>query len=191
MIEEINEARKNRSALFIKQYENFEVDWNYIVDEINWSFKNKTIADLGETYLWKKHNGILMERMFYIQLISDFPSNNKKINELAKSFAKYVYNDKDYNYNNNSIQYFINFVPFNNEIGIQPNSPVHCDNWDVLFIQLIGEARWNIYKNKEDSTPIQSEIITPGDIIFIPKGVFHEIYAQTPRAGCSIPYTDF
>jgi quercetin dioxygenase-like cupin family protein len=56
---------------------------------------------------------------------------------------------------------------------------------------LVGEATWNIYLNENDKSPIQSELVKPGDVIFIPKGVFHEIYAETPRAGCSIPYPEF
>ena len=33
--EKINDARKNKTASFFKQYNDFNIDWNYIVEEIN------------------------------------------------------------------------------------------------------------------------------------------------------------
>lgn len=182
------ESRKKKSAIFLKKYIDVDVNWEYIIEEINLCFTYKPISEFPEEHYWRQIGGIAQERMFYIQLISNFPSRNEKINKIADDFAKLFYNEQKYP--RDSLQYFINLVPYNKELGIKPNANAHYDNWDVVFLQLIGKSTWNIYQNEKDTIPIQSETVEPGDIILIPKGVIHEIYAQTPRVGCSIGYPE-
>ena len=185
---QIENAKLNREAIFLKNYVDLNINWDYIIEEINISFSTKSIADMGETYVWKKENNILIRDLFYMQLISTFPTRNNQINILADEFAQIFLNKNKYE--SNTAQYFINLVPKNQNISNGPNSAIHCDNWDVVFVQLIGNSIWNIYKNQEDSDPIQSELIIPGDVIIVPKGVYHEIYANTPRAGISLGYLE-
>jgi len=182
------EAKINRTAVFLKQYLDLDIDWNYMVEEINLSLSKKTIKELGETYIWKREQNLMVKDLFYLQLMNDFPTRNEILNETAHKFAKLFWNlDK---YPLPEIQYFVNLVPKNSNISEDPNSPSHCDNWDVVFIQLIGTSTWNIYKNQGDVVPEQSELVSPGDVLLIPKGVYHEIYAHDPRAGLSIGYPD-
>jgi mannose-6-phosphate isomerase-like protein (cupin superfamily) len=188
--QEIDKARMNNIALFYKKHLDVNLNWDFIVNEINKSFKEVPKNSLETFYLWnwKNHNSVSVERMFYIQLVSKFPTGIKEVDDFATSFGKVLFDKADYEYLNKTVQYFINLVPHNNDIGIVPNSPKHNDDWDVVFIQVVGESTWNIYKNEKDDTPTQSQTIFPGDIIFIPKGVYHEIYALTPRAGISLAY---
>jgi len=185
---QLEEAKSNKKAVFLKQYVDPKIDWNYIVEEINIGLSTKNIEDLGDTYIWKREQDIMMKDLFYIQLMNPFPTRNSVINNLADEFSKIFWLNRN-NYDASSIQYFVNLVPKNKNLTKGPNSPSHCDEWDVLFLQLIGSSTWNIYENQNDATPVQSEIIIPGDIILVPKGVYHEIYAHEPRAGISIGYT--
>lgn len=186
--EQFKKAKSDRTAVFLKKYVDLDIDWNFIVEEINISLSKKNVPDLGDTYIWKREQDLMVKDLFYLQLMNGFPTRNETLNKTAHQFANVFWGQNFYDALD--IQYFINLVPKNKNITDGPNSPSHCDNWDVMFIQLVGTSTWNIYKNKEDLVPEQSELVSPGDIILVPKGVYHEIYAHDPRAGISFGYPD-
>lgn len=54
----------------------------------------------------------------------------------------------------------------------------HNDVMDVYFWQCQGVTKW-IFDNDEI-------ILNPGDLIYIPKGVFHNVVPLSPRLGVSM-----
>ena len=54
----------------------------------------------------------------------------------------------------------------------------HNDDRDVWFWQCQGKSKW-LVENKEF-------ILAPGDLIYIKKGVYHDVSALSPRAGVSM-----
>ena len=57
----------------------------------------------------------------------------------------------------------------------------HNDTTDVWFWQCIGQTKWTVW----DPDPI-TYILNPGDIIYVPVGMYHDPQPVTPRAGMSI-----
>ncbi len=57
----------------------------------------------------------------------------------------------------------------------------HDDTIDVYFWQVKGKSKWII----EDT---QEYILEEGDLIYIPKGIFHDVTPLGPRAGISMSY---
>ena len=55
----------------------------------------------------------------------------------------------------------------------------HCDEDDVYFLLQQGKTQWNF----DDGTSI---ILNPGDLIYVPKKIYHEVISLTPRAGLSM-----
>ena len=55
----------------------------------------------------------------------------------------------------------------------------HKDTMDVYFWQCQGVTKW-IIEDKEEV------ILNPGDLIFIPKGVYHTVIPLSPRLGVSM-----
>ena len=55
----------------------------------------------------------------------------------------------------------------------------HKDNMNVYFWQCQGVTKWII----EDKDEV---ILNPGDLIFIPKGVHHNVIPLSPRLGVSM-----
>ena len=55
----------------------------------------------------------------------------------------------------------------------------HRDEDDVYFWQCQGKTEWVI----EDNT---SYFLEPGDLIYIPKNVYHNVKTLTPRVGISM-----
>lgn len=60
---------------------------------------------------------------------------------------------------------------------------IHRDATDVFHWQHLGYTEWNVY-DKETHT----YMLKPGDCIFIPKGMYHDIIPLTARAGVSFGF---
>ena len=57
--------------------------------------------------------------------------------------------------------------------------PKHKDDYDVIYWQCIGKTLWKV-EGRGDF------LLEPGDLIYIPKGIYHEVIAITPRLGFSM-----
>ena len=55
----------------------------------------------------------------------------------------------------------------------------HKDSMDVYFLQCQGKTKWIIEEKNV-------YILEPGDLLFVPKNVWHEVIPLTPRAGISM-----
>lgn len=73
--------------------------------------------------------------------------------------------------NFNSAHLYINFIYNGETFG------KHVDKVDVKFWQIIGKTKW-IINDKE-------YILERGDLINVPKGIYHEVIPMEPRAGIS------
>lgn len=60
------------------------------------------------------------------------------------------------------------------------SSTRHRDNADVLNLQCLGKTRW-LTSETYESEPTEF-ILEPGDIMFVPKELWHEVSAIGPRA---------
>lgn len=56
----------------------------------------------------------------------------------------------------------------------------HCDKMDVYFWQCQGKTKW-IFENEK-----KEFILSKGDLIIVPKGVYHNVLPLTSRAGISM-----
>lgn len=70
---------------------------------------------------------------------------------------------------------FVNFV------GGEKELDVHLDNRETLYWQCIGNSTWKIY-GKDGKELVQSYVLKPGDMIFVPNGTWHTVETPTPRA---------
>lgn len=57
----------------------------------------------------------------------------------------------------------------------------HKDGSDVWYWQCIGSTQWKIFEFNETI----SYILEPGDIIYVPRGIFHDVIPLSPRVGIS------
>ena len=60
----------------------------------------------------------------------------------------------------------------------------HCDDTDLFHWQQVGQTEWKIVEDKTEYT----YILNPGDCIFIPEGVYHDVTPLTPRIGLSFGF---
>lgn len=65
---------------------------------------------------------------------------------------------------------------------------VHSDAEDRFFIQGSGQSLWKVFHdNKELNYEV---LLSPGDMVYIPKGVTHSVESMCPRHSVSIAFSD-
>ena len=57
----------------------------------------------------------------------------------------------------------------------------HCDQCSIMYIQAVNSVKWVVVCDGVE----MEYILDPGDVLFIPEGLFHEIFSFMPRAGLS------
>jgi hypothetical protein len=75
-----------------------------------------------------------------------------------------------------------------NFVGGQKTIPVHTDRRDSFLWQGIGDVEWRIHETENESSPYQTLIVKPGDVLFVPAGISHTVFCPDPRAALSIFY---
>jgi hypothetical protein len=66
----------------------------------------------------------------------------------------------------------------------EPTTGKHSDPIDVIYCQFVGLVTWTI----SDEDKSESFVLNPGDIIYVPKSVMHEVTSLTPRAAISFMF---
>lgn len=61
----------------------------------------------------------------------------------------------------------------------------HCDDTDLFHWQQIGQTQWKIVEDDKEYI----HLLNPGDCIFIPEGVYHDVHPLTPRIGLSFGFS--
>lgn len=65
-----------------------------------------------------------------------------------------------------------------------PTTGKHHDPVDVMYCQFIGSVIWKI----EYPETVEHFILNPGDMIYVPSGIMHEVTSLTPRAAISFMF---
>ena len=63
--------------------------------------------------------------------------------------------------------------------------PTHKDPCDVMYLQVLGRAKFNVSLTETGGTDIISEVFHPGDMIWIPRGIYHRIEPMESRVSFS------
>jgi hypothetical protein len=138
----------------------------------------KAISDISSYY---KGNPIFL--MIIIHFINR--NNNKMTNKsLANLFSKFT---------------FDNSKKIPEEITIKDDGvdgwatetwdpTVHSDAENRFFIQGDGQSLWKVFHdNKELNYEV---LLSPGDMVYIPKGLIHSVESMCPRHSVSIAFSD-
>ena len=75
-------------------------------------------------------------------------------------------------------------------INLSPSENItnrHNDLTHNLYVQCIGSVTWKIYESLT-SPEFESYDLEPGDAIWVPFGVSHEVVAKTPRTAITIAF---
>lgn len=67
-----------------------------------------------------------------------------------------------------------------------PSSTRHFDGADVLNLQCLGQTKWQVCEAYEG--PCEEFVLNPGDVMFVPARLYHEVSAIGPRANIIFGY---
>lgn len=68
----------------------------------------------------------------------------------------------------------------------EPSTGKHSDPVDVIYCQFVGSVTWTIF----DKDSSKNFLLSPGDIIYVPKSTLHEVTSLTPRAAISFMFSN-
>ena len=191
IIEKFNKAKNDQTMVIFKNCFTSNATWEDIIKEIDFLSKTEVdgaFKDMDNNIYNNRQNSILSQsnNFGYLQGVINAPFEKKyldNLNNLIIDIYKKILKNDNYL---SKAQIFINLV------GENYKTYKHRDNWDVIFLQLLGDIIINIYKKEDELSEfdskflLQSEKISPGDLVLIPKGSVHEIVVLTPRVSLSI-----
>lgn len=68
--------------------------------------------------------------------------------------------------------------------SIEPTTGRHLDPKDVFYLQCQGSVIWKVEVNNE----IVEYLLEPGDLLFVPAEIYHEVFSLEPRAAISFTF---
>lgn len=150
--------------------------WSDFIQNLNANYNSNVIIDSSDK---RFNNSVLIYNK--LDPISFMSMKDNSINLIEKSSN--IYNIIN-NINIDCMKTIINFV------GNESKYYIHADSHDVISWHCIGSVEWRVYKTlkqenpppTESSEPHESYILNPGDILFVPSGIVHQIVVTEPRA---------
>lgn len=126
------------------------------------------------------HGGNLYNAMTIIHFIN---RTNNVINDSdAKKFSEKFYKDNSHPWPTD-----LKISDYNAEPREHFAPTIHCDDADGFFIQGEGETLWTIYR--EDRV-LKEYTLSFGDMMYIPKNLYHSVESLSPRFSVSISFAD-
>lgn len=179
LLKKFNLCKEEKKAFVIKNYFNINFSWEEAIEFFDISSKIEStpnaLKDDPSTLI--KNNLISRFVPGYMQGSIALPNN--KITPMAEHLFKDVLNCKFEGLD--AVQFFSNLP------SCEYSSFIHADEFNVFFIEMIGQTRWDIYK---ENKKIDSFIINPGDVIVVPAGTYHQVNALSARFGISIGFNE-
>jgi hypothetical protein len=172
----IVEAKSSNQVLFFKNTIPTTPSWDDFIQNLNINYNNNITIDSNDK---RFNNSVLIYNR--LDPISFMLIKDNSIGLIQKSSNIYnIIND----INIDCIKSIINFV------GNESKYYIHADSHDVISWHCIGSVEWRIYKTlkqenpppAESTEPYESYILNPGDILFVPSGIVHQVVVTEPRA---------
>jgi mannose-6-phosphate isomerase-like protein (cupin superfamily) len=177
----IEEARsKGQLAHFPSLFLNVP-SWSQFIQHLDYEFN--TPPAVSESDEWHTvYNGVVTKPGFYFHArdvvrggeFTFFP----EAKDIHDTFNK-VYNE----YQNQG-------ATFVNIVGNGMKVPLHEDDIDSVFWQCQGNTTWKIFETKDSIDPIQTIVVSPGDVVVVPVGVLHQLNPDVARAAIAFRYNE-
>jgi hypothetical protein len=188
------DAQDKTKVVFLKSFIKDNPTWDNFIDSITKKYNDKNLMNPwsnDERYV--QNNGKQTDIFIYNKLDLQVwnvvcPDGNGGILGLdsfpeADVFYKYFVEVTESD--RWGIKSLINFA------GCEANYNAHKDLQDVISWQCVDTVEYRIYENfdSEYERPLDvsnkkydSYLLEPGDVIFLPKGVIHEVFPHNARA---------
>lgn len=167
----IDECRNSKKVYVFKNMFEDTLSWQNFINHLNYAFNDKNFKG-GNSGSREIVNGVNFWQK--LTLTVENPST-----EYYVCLNEYI--DKFKEIHSNQYENCFTVISFTNA---EPTTNKHSDPVDVFYLQGIGSVVWNIYSNDV----IEEHTLSPGDVIFVPSGIDHEILSLSPRAAISFMF---
>jgi hypothetical protein len=179
-MDKIEQARHDKDYVLFKSHSPIVPEWQDFLDSMNISynhFKHEKLEDSrmasGAILILNKLDPIVFDSLEF---------KNTKLHSTAANTMSDIYKIMGRSFSFS--KFAINFV--SGEHGYY----IHKDDHEVISWNCIGNVEYRIYKDIDDSdidkeeanSPYESVYLNPGDIIFLPAGLAHQVVVSEPRA---------
>jgi hypothetical protein len=173
----MEESRVGKNGVwFLSKYFNADYSWINFINCISDAYD---LNDTGNRI--EAHKEVLGKINFWQKLTmtldnineKNFPGIQQKVESLLKLHS--------------SIKSSSRCVGYFGAVSLttkEPTTGKHSDPMDVIYCQFVGSVVWEIFE--ENSS--EKFILNPGDVIYIPKTVQHEVVSLSPRAALSFMF---
>lgn len=179
---DILNAKQSNDIVLFKNLFTDTPGWDEFILDLNYKFNSQKTIDIVDQ---RFHNNVLFyNKLDPISFTKIKSSDSYSSNIIKKSLNIYnIFTE----ISNNNISYVKSIINF---VGNESKYYIHADHHDVISWHCIGQVEWRIYKGLEQQNPPPSEtnepyesyILNPGDVLFVPGGIVHQVVVTEPRA---------
>jgi hypothetical protein len=178
----ILDAKKNNEVVLFRNLFPIVPTWGELISNLNHEFNNKKSVDiLDERFIG---NVLIYNKLDPISFTGSNKKNSYLLNKIKNLLNIHNLLDDISNGNISCAKSIINFV------GNEARYYIHSDTHDVVSWHCIGQVEWRIYKTLkqefppplETVEPYDSYLLYPGDFLFVPSGIVHQVVVTEPRA---------
>ena len=176
------EAKQNKQILHIPNMFSIVPTWNQFINNLNYKFNIKKTTSLED---FRLHNDVLiynkLDPVVFNLIHEDINAFDIPQVLLNLNILKNIFQQKT-----SSAKALLNFV------GNESLYYIHADDHDVVSWHCIGQMEWRVYPdleldlNQPPPTKVNSDYVSyflnPGDLLFSPKGIIHQVVIPEPRA---------
>lgn len=184
----IDEARNNKDIVFLKKFLTPAMSWEQCVNCIHYNYNSDNNQNRHIERFINRQDGSTSNIFAYRHLnlcIFNIVENDLNIFQQVEP----ILNNFNFNKSKYNSRILIDLV------GNESKYNIHKDKTDGISWQQLGTMEWRVFGDVdgEYEKPLdldkdlsylkyKSYIFEPGDIIFIPKGVVHQVIVEEPRA---------
>jgi mannose-6-phosphate isomerase-like protein (cupin superfamily) len=173
-MEQINSGKQG--VFVVKNFFNQDYSWDNFINSISDAYDSSSPnnkVDINKETIGKVN--FFQKLTVTLDNINEqnFPGLQDKINKLTELHERVKPSTR-------CVGYF-GAVSFTTK---EPTTGKHNDPIDVIYSQFVGSVTWTIY----DEEGSESFDLGPGDVIYVPKDVMHEVTSLTPRAALSFMF---
>jgi hypothetical protein len=165
---QIKKAFEDKTPLHAKKQISVLPDWSDFINNINSAIKDDSYAKEPPLLNFERVNHV----RFYDKLTIGIDHSNKYPYKGLPEIINFL---KTLNLEPFVTMSLMNFA------DSQKTTSRHSDNCLIFYVQAVGSAKWCILVDDLE----KEFVLEPGDVIFVPDGLMHEIVPLMPRAALS------
>jgi mannose-6-phosphate isomerase-like protein (cupin superfamily) len=181
---DLKKLAENQEATYIANYANEYPDkWEYFINFVDFCYKADWVQQTEDERRRFIESGRLRKGFLQIWGYFTMFAENPNIKpEIMVNIDK-LYQKIESEYGETMRSSFA-IVNFSNAENVTNR---HNDLTHNFYVQCIGSVIWKIY-DALDSLNFKEYTLQPGDAIFVPAGVSHEVVALEPRAAITVAF---